>query len=218
MKFLQKYILLAILSAFVLSLQAQNKKIVQVSGYILAEGTDIAVPFVTIRNESYGNDGYSANHEGYFSFVGHTGDEIVFSSIGYRSVRITIPDVDGDKYTAKIELTPTVEELPMVTVGPPLPWASIEEFNMEFLALDISGDDVMTAKKNLSPQALASLSKIVPRSAEEIQTYNNFQRHINMSNKAINQNMANPLLNPFAWGQLINQIKRGDYSRQRLKY
>ena len=40
--------MLAILSAFVLSLQAQNKKIVQVSGYILAEGTDIAVPFVTM--------------------------------------------------------------------------------------------------------------------------------------------------------------------------
>uniref|UniRef100_UPI0016283082 carboxypeptidase-like regulatory domain-containing protein n=2 Tax=Bacteroidota TaxID=976 RepID=UPI0016283082 len=141
MKFLQKYILLAVLLAVGLSLQAQNNKIVQVSGYILAEETDIAVPYVTIRNESYGNETYSANHEGYFSFVGHTGDEIVFSSIGYRSVRITIPNVEGDKYTVKIELTPTVEELPMVTVGPPLPWASIEEFNMEFLALNIGSDD-----------------------------------------------------------------------------
>ena len=218
MKFLQKYIMLAVLLTVGLSLKAQDKKIVQVSGYILAEGTQIAVPYVTIRNESYGNEGYAANHEGYFSFVAHTGDEIVFTSIGYRSVRITIPNVESDKYTARIEMTPTIEELPVVTVGPPLPWASIEEFNMEFLALNIGGDDVMTAKRNLSPQALASLSKIVPRSAEEIQTYNSFQRHINMSNKAINQNMANPLLNPFAWGQLINQIKRGDFSRERLKY
>ena len=198
--------------------QAQEGKIVQVSGYIVAEGTEISVPYVTIRNESYGNEGYAANHEGYFSFVAHTADEIVFSSIGYRSVKIKIPAVSADKYTVRIELTPTIEELPVVTVGPPLPWASIEEFNMEFLALRIGSDDVLTAKRNLSPQALASLSKIVPRSAEEIQTYNNFQRHINMSNRAINQNMANPLLNPFAWGQLINQIKRGDYSRQRLKY
>ncbi|GGE34391.1 carboxypeptidase-like regulatory domain-containing protein [Sphingobacterium cellulitidis] len=218
MKLLHQFIILAVLLTVSLSTFAQDKKIVQVSGYILAEGTEIAVPYVTIRNESYGNDGFVANHEGYFSFVAYAGDEIAFSSIGYRTVRITIPDVSGDKYTARIELTPTVEELPMVTVGPPLPWASIEEFNMEFLALNIGNDDVMTAKRNLSPQALASLSKIVPRSAEEIQAYNSFQRHINMSNRAINQNMANPLLNPFAWGQLINQIKRGDYSRQRLKY
>jgi hypothetical protein len=39
-----------------------------------------------------------------------------------------------------------------------------------------------------------------------------------MSNKHINQRMANPLLNPFAWAELINQIKRGDYSREKLKY
>jgi len=218
MKFLQKYIFLAVLLTVGLCSQAQNNKIVQVSGYILAEGTEVAVPYVTIRNESYGNETYTANHEGYFAFVAHAGDEIVFSSIGYRSVRITIPNVETDKFTARIEMTPTIEELPVITVGPPLPWASIEEFNMEFLALNIGGDDVLTAKRNLSPQALASLSKIVPRSADEIQTFNSFQRHINMSNKTINQNMANPLFNPFAWGQLINQIKRGDFSRDRLKY
>ncbi|MCT1532434.1 carboxypeptidase-like regulatory domain-containing protein [Sphingobacterium daejeonense] len=218
MKFLQKYIILAVLLKVALCTNAQDKKVVQVSGYIIAEGTEIAVPYVSIRNESYGNETFAANHEGFFSFVAHVGDEIVFSSIGYRSVRISIPNVDSDKFTTRIEMMPTIEELPVVTVGPPLPWASIEEFNMEFLALNIGGDDVMTAKRNLSPQALASLSKIVPRSAEEIQTFNTFQRHINMSNKAINQNMANPLLNPFAWGQLINQIKRGDFSRERLKY
>ena len=218
MKLLLTYTILAVLITVGFCAKAQNQNIVQVSGYILAEGTEISVPYVTIRNESYGNETYTANHEGYFSFVAHKGDQIVFSSIGYRTVKISIPNVSGDKYTARIEMTPTVEELPVITVGPPLPWASIEEFNMEFLALNIGGDDVLTAKRNLSPQALASLSKLVPRSAEEIQTYNNFQRHINMSNKAINQNMANPLLNPFAWGQLINQIKRGDFSRERLKY
>ncbi|WP_156305288.1 peptidase associated/transthyretin-like domain-containing protein [Sphingobacterium endophyticum] len=218
MKLLLTYTILAVLITVGFCAKGQNQNIVQVSGYILAEGTEISVPYVTIRNESYGNEVYTANHEGYFSFVAHKGDQIVFSSIGYRTVKISIPNVSGDKYTARIEMSPTVEELPVITVGPPLPWASIEEFNMEFLALNIGGDDVLTAKRNLSPQALASLSKLVPRSAEEIQTYNNFQRHINMSNKAINQNMANPLLNPFAWGQLINQIKRGDFSRERLKY
>ncbi len=218
MKRYLKFICLPLLLCLALVGYAQEKHIIQFSGYIVAADTDVAVPYVTLRNSSYGNDTYSANHEGYFSFVVHAGDVIELSSIGYATIKITIPKVSGDKYSTKVELTPLVEELPVVTIGRPLPWASIEEFNREFLALNVGNDDILSAKRNLSPQALASLSKIVPRSAEEIQAYNNFQRHINMSNKAINQNFANPLLNPFAWGQLINQIKRGDYSRERLKY
>lgn len=218
MKFLLKYIIFGGLLAFSLSGFAQQRQVVQFSGYILAEGTDIAVPYVTVRNVSYGDQVYTADHEGFFTFVAHAGDVVALSSIGYETVEVTVPETSGDKYTIKVEMKPLVEELPVVTVGPPLPWASIEEFNMEFLALNVGGDNVLTAKRNLSPQALSALSRIVPRSAEEIQAYNSVQRHVNMSNRAINQNMANPLLSPFAWGQLINQIKRGDYSRQRLKY
>jgi len=213
-----KYIYIGLFLVLGHSSQGQEKKLVQFSGYIIASGTDVSVPYVSIRNSSYGNEGFTANHEGYFSFVAHVGDKIEFSSIGYQGTAVTIPEVLQDKYSVRIELIPLIEELPVVTIGPPLPWASIEEFNREFLALNIGNDDMLNAKRNLSPQALASLSKIVPRSAEEIQAYNNFQRHIDMSNKSINQRMANPLLNPFAWGQLINQIKKGDYSRKRLKY
>ena len=218
MRFWLKYIFI---TGFILVSQhlfGQQQHVVQFSGYITAEGTDIAVPYVTIRNTSYGNEIYTANHEGFFTFVAHVGDVIALSSIGYEAIEVTVPPTVGDKYTIRLEMKPLIEELPVVTVGPPLPWASIEEFNREFLALNSANDEILTAQRNLSPQALSALSRIVPRNAEEIQTYNSLRRHINMSNQAINQNMANPLLNPFAWGQLINQIKRGDYSRQRLKY
>lgn len=197
---------------------AQDKKAVQFSGFTYAKDTDVAVPFVTVRNTSFNNETIAANHEGYFSFVVRMGDVIEFSSIGYETVRVTVPQLSEDKYTLRVELNPLVEELPVITLGRPLPWASIEEFNREFLAINISNDDVITAKRNLSPQSMALLAQILPRDAGEIQAYNSMQRHINMSNKAINQNFNNPLLNPFAWGALINQIKRGDYSRQRLKY
>ena len=39
-----------------------------------------------------------------------------------------------------------------------------------------------------------------------------------MNNKNINQRYNNPFLNPFNWAELINSIKRGDYSREKLKY
>jgi hypothetical protein len=108
-----------------------------------------------------------------------------------------------------------VIELPAVT---PFPWASYEDYLTDFMAMKPGDDPISAARRNISPEAMAALARLVPRSAEEIQSYNSQQRHTIMSNKHINQRMANPLLNPFAWAELINQIKRGDYSREKLKY
>lgn len=207
------FTLLIGLSAF-----GQRRDLVQFSGIIKATDTDITVPYVTIKNTSFGNHTYISNHEGYFTFVAHKGDVIEFSSIGYQSFTITIPHVEGDKYSVNLEMQSLVEELPVVHVGPPLPWASIEEFTADFLALNNSSDEFLSAKRNLSPEKLAALSMIVPRSAEEIGSFSGRMNHVQMSNRAMHQNALSSLMNPFAWGQLINQIKKGDFSRQRLKY
>jgi hypothetical protein len=39
--------------------------------------------------------------------------------------------------------------------------------------------------------------------------------HIALSNKTMNMKGANPLMNPFAWGALIQQITQGDKSRSK---
>ncbi len=199
--------------------QAQKKEIVQFSGIITATGTTIEVPYVTIINASFGNQLFIANHEGYFTFVAHKGDVVAFSSIGYKPLTVTIPsDISGDKYSLNIEMESLVEELPIVTIGPPLPWASVEEFTMAFLSLNGTMDEYANARKNLSPESLAALSAILPRSAEEMQSFDGRMNHIQMNNTGMRQNATTPFLNPFAWGQLINQIKSGDFSRKRLKY
>lgn len=197
---------------------AQKKEIVQFSGVIKATGTTIEVPYVTIINSSFGNQLFIANHEGYFTFVAHKGDVIAFSSIGYKPLTVTIPDVPGDKYSLNVEMESLVEELPIVSVGPPLPWASIEEFTMAFLAMNSGTDEHLNARRNLSPEALAALSAVLPRSPEEMQSFDGRMNHIQMNNSGIRQNATTPFLNPFAWGSFINQIKSGDFSRKRLKY
>lgn len=194
---------------------AQEKKIVQFSGIIHAIGSELPVPFVTIRNGDRQDQIFVANHEGFFSFVAHVGDTVRFSSIGYDPTEFVVPNTSEDKYTAAIQMKSLVKELPMVT---PFPWASIEEFNMAFMALRVGDDAITTARRSVSPEALAALARITPRSAEEIQNFNSTQRHIGLTNKAINQKYANPLLNPFAWGSLINDIFKGDDSRKKLKY
>lgn len=197
------------------TISAQERKIVQFSGLISSVGGELPVPFVTVTNVSYNNQVHAANNEGFFSFVAHVGDTIRFTSVGFEPTEFVIPETASDKFTAKINMKSLVIELPAVM---PFPWASIEEFNMAFMALDVSDDNISRIRNSLSPEALAALSQVVPRSAEEIQTFNSIQRHINMSNKAVNQRFANPLFSPFAWGSFINSIVKGDYSRKRLEY
>ena len=196
----------------IVSSSAQQKKLVQFSGVIHNADTNVVVPYVTVTNLSFDNYTVTANHQGYFSFVAHAGDTVLFSSVGYRSARVVIPAVREDKYTAMVNMTAEIKELPMVT---PYPWASIDEFNMAFMSLEIADDDIVVAKRNLSPESLAALAAVTPRSAEEIQSFSAMQNHIGLTNQAVNQRMANPLLSPFAWGNLIRQISEGTKSRQR---
>lgn len=197
------------------SAYAQHKNILQFSGLITSVGSELPVAFVTIKNASFNNQTFISNNDGYFSFVAHSGDTIKFSSVGYDPVTFVIPNVVDDKFTAHIQMRSLVIELPAVT---PFPWASYEDYVAEFMAMKPGVDPVALARNNISPEAMAALARIVPRNADEIQNFNTMQRHINMTNKNINQRYNNPLLNPFAWAELINQIKRGDYSRQKLKY
>src|SRR5690606_19680079 len=114
---------------------AQQRKLVQFSGVIHNADTNVVVPYVSVTNRSYNNYTVTANHQGYFSFVAHEGDTILFTSVGYLSARVVIPQVSGDKYTAMVNMTAEIKELPMVT---PYPWASIDEFNMAFMSLEIA--------------------------------------------------------------------------------
>src|SRR5690606_31500814 len=198
-----------------LSAGAQRRKLLQFSGVIHNADTNVVVPYVTLTNLSFHNQTFTANHQGYFSFVAHEGDTILLTSVGYKSLYVVIPPVPEDKYTTKIAMQAEIRELPEVI---PYPWASIDEFNQAFMSLEIADDDIVIAKRNLSPESLAALAAVSPRSAEEIQSFSSTQRHIGLSNRAVNQRMANPLLSPFAWGNLIRQITEGNRSRQRNSY
>lgn len=192
------------------SLHAQEKKLVQFSGIIYNIDSNVVVPYVTVKNLSHNNRTFNANHQGYFSFVAHEGDTISFTSVGYLAQQFVIPKVEDDRYTARIHMKAVITEIPMVT---PYPWASIDEFNIAFMALEIADDEYELAKKNTTAESLAMMARNTPRSAAEIQSYDAMQNHIDLSNKAVNQRGANPLLSPMAWGAFIKQITEGNKSR-----
>lgn len=210
---MMKYCLAIILLFFVTTLFAQDakrsSKLVQFSGIITDTDSNSVVPYVTITNVSNKGQKYAANYQGYFSIIVNPGDTLTFSAIGFNQKTIVLPqDIKDHKYTEMVKIKPETVYLKAVRI---YPWATIEEFNKEFLSLKIADDDLAIAKKNLSPKSIQGMLLTLPRSAEEISNSNyryNFDRMQN-----VNMRQTNPLLNPFAWGKLMQQIFNGDKSR-----
>lgn len=191
--------------------QAQEKPLVQFSGIIYNVDSNVVVPYVNVTNKNKNNRTVSANFQGYFSFVAAQGDTILFSAVGYRREALVIPDMEGEKsYTVVVKMKPVVVNLPMVSV---LPWASVDEFTKEFMSMKFADDDLEIAKKNVARSSLLAMARDLPRDGQEMRGVNFQNNHIALTNKAINQRMANPLLNPFAWGSFIQQIINGDKSK-----
>ncbi|WP_410222051.1 hypothetical protein [Pedobacter sp.] len=189
--------------------QKQTNKLVQFSGIVTDADSNMVVPYVTITNLSKNNQKYAANYQGYFSFVVNPGDTLLFSAVGFTSKKLVLPQIIADnKYTTMVQIKSEVISLQTVRV---YPWATVEEFNRDFLSLKIADDDMAIAKKNLSKQSINGMILTLPRDAQEISNSNyryNFDRMVNA-----NMRQTNPLLNPFAWGKLMQEIFKGDKAR-----
>lgn len=192
--------------------QTPEKKLVQFSGVVINADSNTVVPYVSITNISARRQVYAANYKGYFSFVAHEGDTLAFTAVGYKREAMVIPlNVPDNKYTVMVKLKQEIINLPVVRV---YPWASTDDFKKEFLTMKFADDDLEIAKKNVSRENITALAAILPRDGQEMQGYSFQNNHATLVNKNINQKMANPLLNPFAWGALIQQILQGDKSRK----
>jgi len=209
-----KYGLTIILLFFLTGAFAQDvkksAKLVQFSGIITDTDSNAVVPYVTVSNLSNKDQKFAANYQGYFSIIVNPGDTIRFSAVGFYDKELVLPAEIADfKYTAMVQMKPEVVFLRAVQI---YPWATIEEFNKEFLSMKVADDDMAIAKKNLSPKSLQHMILTLPRSSAEISNSNyryNFDRMVN-----VNMRQTNPLLNPFAWGRLMQQIMQGDKSRE----
>jgi hypothetical protein len=209
-----KYILSLVLCLITFGVFAQQnaaeKKLIQLSGIITDVDSNRVVPYVTITNISNNNQKYAANYKGYYSFIAHPGDVLQYTAVGFTKLEITIPtNITQDKFTQMVKMKSEIIYLSTVHVSP---WATVEEFTKDFLAMKVADDDYEIARKNLSRQSINGMVQSLSHDAGEISGVNWRLNH----DRALNKNMVqtNPLLNPFAWGKLMQQILNGDKSRQ----
>jgi hypothetical protein len=191
--------------------QKQDKPLVQFSGVVHnADSAQVIVPYVNITNAATHKTLNSSNYEGYFSFVAHEQDTLIFTCVGYATTRIVIPaNVVNKSYTVEVMIHPLIINLPAFRV---FPWATTDEFKKDFLAMKIADDDLAVAQKNISRTTLMALVSTLSRDGQEINDAN----YQGLNSSIMNQHSITPntLLNPLAWGSFINEISQGDKSRQ----
>jgi hypothetical protein len=191
--------------------QKQDKPLVQFSGIVYnADSAKVIVPYVNITNAATHKTLNASNYEGYFSFVAHEQDTLIFTCVGYAASRVIIPsNVPNKSYTVTVKLLPLIVNLPVFHV---FPWATTDEFKKDFLSLKIADDDLAIAQKNISKTTLMALVSTLARDGQEINDAN----YQGLNSSIMNQHSVtpNPLLNPLAWGSFINEISQGDKSRQ----
>ncbi|AFL83022.1 hypothetical protein Belba_0359 [Belliella baltica DSM 15883] len=208
-KYIASLVFSLMLLLFFQNLQAQDQKerrVIQLSGIILnADSTD-AVPGVNVYVPKKGR-GTSSGRFGYFSMPVLEGDSVVFTFIGLKRQTFTIPEnLEEDKVSLIITMQEDEIVLKEIEV---MPYPSEEEFKRAVLAMNY---DAPNTRGNMSPETLLRWAENMPASGNE-----NF-RGVQQGQMMQIQDRYGPrpfrLLDPFAWSQFIQSIKRGDLKKK----
>jgi hypothetical protein len=189
--------------------QDKERKVIQISGIILnADSTD-AVPGVNIYVPKKGR-GTTSGRYGYFSMPVLEGDSVVFSFIGLKRQTYNVPDVmDDDKIS--LIVTMQIDEIALAEIEV-MPFPSEEEFKRQILAMNYEAPMAIDARGNMSPETLLRYAEQMPASGNENWRY--FQQGRVMQIQDRYGPRPFTLLDPFAWSNFIQSIKRGDLKKK----
>jgi len=195
--------------------QAQGKrKVVQFTGIVASGDSLLGVPGATVYVPKAGR-GTSSNAYGYFSLAVLAGDSVVVRSLGYAPQTVVIPeDYQRQSYSVIVQLREDATVLPDVRV---FAYATERDFKKAFLALRIPTERGSSAADNLNEQLMRRIFNSQPMGAvaNYRQTMANqqldYDRRMGMGPS---QYSNNPLLNPFSWLQLIQQVKKGEFKKK----
>lgn len=207
-------ITLFILTLLVLSAntaQAQRKEVphIQFSGVIVEADSLKPIPFtyIIIKNA---NKVSISDRSGFFSFVAHPKDTLLFSSLGYKHNTFIIPDsLTTTRYSLIQVMTSDTLMLSETVI---YPWPTVEQFKQAFLKTEVPDDDLERAKKNL---ALAEMKERVKAyQMDGSMNYKNYMNNVYSKLYYAGQFPPNNLLNPIAWAKFIEAWRRGDFKRK----
>ncbi|UEG50189.1 carboxypeptidase-like regulatory domain-containing protein [Ferruginibacter lapsinanis] len=184
--------------------------VVQLYGVVMTADSLQGLPAVTVLVKGQ-NRGTVTNNQGVFSIVVLKGDEIDFSSIGYKPKSVVVPrEIEGNEYSViQLMVTDTVYLAATVIKSRP----RREQFERDFLNTQVPADNLEIARQNNDEAKRKILMSYLPRDGQEAQRAY-FNKQANKTYYA-GQNAPMNILNPFAWNEFIKAWKRGDFKSKK---
>jgi hypothetical protein len=184
--------------------------VVQFYGVVMTADSLEGIPAVSIMIRGQ-NRGTLSNDQGVFSLVVLKGDQVEFTSIGYKPKLVTIPrDIEGNQYSM-IQLMVTDTQYLPATIIRPRP--TREQFERDFVNTDIPADQYEIARQNTEEGKRRILERSLPRDGGEATNYN--LRKVAARQYYYGQAPPQNIFNPFAWNEFIQAWKRGDFKTKK---
>lgn len=199
--------LLGLIVLLMIPAAAQNRRLIQFTGRVFDDFIQpLPYAHILVLNS---NRGTITDRKGKFSFVVEEGDSVMFSTLGFHRIVITIPDtLEKPFFTRDILLERDTFLIAEVEV---YPWKDYEEFKEAFLNLELPEDDMDRARKNIAliktqiilddnPSARENYQHILEQQYRETYTRGTYPTY--------------QIFNVFAWSEFIKAIKRGDFKKK----
>ena len=207
-KHITKYFLGFIIMIFFMlsgqdALAQDDQKIVQLSGLVMNADSTLIIPRANIYDPVTGR-GTPTDYKGWFSKAFLAGDTLVVSVIGYKNVKYVVPTDQGDRVTVIFALEEEVTQLADVEINP---FPTEELFKEAILAMSLT-DDQEQVLNAFQPE---TIQEMVRTASIEGSPGMNYRYMMNQQFYQLQQRAGpatNPLLNPFAWAQFINSLKK----------
>ncbi len=189
--------------------ETDKDSVVQLYGVVMSADSLKALPSVSIMVKGR-NQGTISSEEGVFSIVVLKGDQIEFTSVGYKPKLVTIPKtLDGNQQSMIQLMVEDTVYLPATIIRKR---PTREEFERDFVTTKVPDDQQEIARQNLSERNLHALMAAYPMDGREATNYylkQNAQKYYS-AGQIPPQNIFNPL----AWAEFIKAWKRGDFKNQ----
>jgi hypothetical protein len=157
--------------------------------------------------------GTTSDVMGYFSFVAHKKDTILFNAIGFKPASFIIPDtITKSRYSLIQLMTGDTLTLPAAVI---FPWPTLEDFKRAFVNAKVQDDDLDRARKNLDPEQIMIRVRDYPMDAS--MNYNNYIENQTSKLYYFGQQQPFNIFNPFAWAKFIKAWKDGEFKRKKPK-
>jgi hypothetical protein len=201
--------------SFVLPVAAQAQfesfkdSVVQLYGVVMSADSLRGLPGVSIIDKHDGRVTVS-NNQGVFSIAVLKGDQIEFTSIGFKARTTSIPqNLEGNQFSMiQLMVTDTVY-LPASIIRPK---PSREQFERDFVKTAVPDDNIEIARQNNDVAKRRVLAASLPRDGKEAANFalkQNAQRYYyNGQVPPMN------IFNPVAWADFVKAWKRGDFKNK----